>query len=551
MAVDSSSACEMLPRVPTHELVRHRKAAKLLLFAAVSIGLLPEAIGSVAGASAQATPARQPSVQKKSARRTQKTKSWAKPTAEQRAFAVSEHARAYAVALAQTTSDEAEGLSRRSKAEHARAHALAFAQTGTVSWKGTTHAPRSADLGGQVATSQSGQAVTKAAKAPIDIFKKTLDEANALRTQYSKEMTQTPTLDDTSLLKSALERLLRCEQDMVRAYNDGSGSIKVAGAELRLFLDVVDTIATVYDDLNEPEGAAQYFERLLEYDRCMLVRSTNATLEYEYCSGRYFSRLVLMYRHQLKRPDLATKTYKKAVERRFNGERVHWWPNEWQIPTLFMRGLRGQPYWDKGAKLALASALEENFAMLREEFLEVLARPEYTDVFTQNDHTLITAGTWGELKLFNGKAWKDPCKDVASKTCAFLSTRPELMGKFPSAKTHNVNLPKEAGYFKLVPGTKLKPHTGPVNFHLYCHLGLVVPKGPRLRVGRGKPRRWQEGKALCFDDSFDHEAWHDGDEARYVLMVTFWHPDLGTPENDVSAPKLPAVASSAKLDHHT
>merc|ERR1739848_55931 len=97
------------------------------------------------------------------------------------------------------------------------------------------------------------------------------------------------------------------------------------------------------------------------------------------------------------------------------------------------------------------------------------------------------------------------------------------------AKSHNVQMPKEAGYFRLRPGTHLKPHTGPVNFHLYCHLGLIVPKGPRLRVGSGKPRKWEEGKAICFDDSYVHEAWHDGTEDRYVLMVTFWHPDLGTP----------------------
>lgn len=29
-----------------------------------------------------------------------------------------------------------------------------------------------------------------------------------------------------------------------------------------------------------------------------------------------------------------------------------------------------------------------------------------------------------------------------------------------------------------------------------------------------------------FDDSFEHEAWHDGDETRLILIVDFWHPDL-------------------------
>merc|ERR1712129_559945 len=156
-----------------------------------------------------------------------------------------------------------------------------------------------------------------------------------------------------------------------------------------------------------------------------------------------------MYRHQLKRPDLATTLYNRATALRFNGERVHWWPDQWQVPTLFMRGLRAQPFWhgDGGAKLPLAVALEKKFSIFRDELLKTLAHPEYKKVFTQNDHTLITAGSWGELKLFNKKSWEAPCNNVTPKTCEFLSTRQELMGKFPSEKVHYVNLPKESGYF--------------------------------------------------------------------------------------------------------
>lgn len=29
-----------------------------------------------------------------------------------------------------------------------------------------------------------------------------------------------------------------------------------------------------------------------------------------------------------------------------------------------------------------------------------------------------------------------------------------------------------------------------------------------------------------FDDSFEHEAWHDGEETRFILIIDFWHPDL-------------------------
>merc|ERR1719387_1276638 len=132
---------------------------------------------------------------------------------------------------------------------------------------------------------------------------------------------------------------------------------------------------------------------------------SRALLEYEYCSGRLYSRVIIHYRHSLSRPDLASEFYTKATSATFNGERVHWWPNEWHISTMYMRGLRSKPYWAPGHKLKLASWLEEQYATLKDEFLATLADPRYNSVFTQNDHTLIQSGSWGELKLYDGKVW--------------------------------------------------------------------------------------------------------------------------------------------------
>ena len=62
-----------------------------------------------------------------------------------------------------------------------------------------------------------------------------------------------------------------------------------------------------------------------------------------------------------------------------------------------------------------------------------------------------------------------------------------------------VELPAEAAYFRLEPGARLRPHSGPANFRLYCHLGLRVEAGGRalLRVG-DEQRPWREGETLCF-----------------------------------------------------
>ena len=40
----------------------------------------------------------------------------------------------------------------------------------------------------------------------------------------------------------------------------------------------------------------------------------------------------------------------------------------------------------------------------------------------------------------------------------------------------------------------------------------------------------EEGKALIFDDSYNHEAWHDGSQTRILLILDFWHPDLANEE---------------------
>ena len=32
---------------------------------------------------------------------------------------------------------------------------------------------------------------------------------------------------------------------------------------------------------------------------------------------------------------------------------------------------------------------------------------------------------------------------------------------------------------------------------------------------------------MIFDDSFEHEVWHEGSEGeRVVLLIRFWHPDI-------------------------
>jgi aspartate beta-hydroxylase len=40
----------------------------------------------------------------------------------------------------------------------------------------------------------------------------------------------------------------------------------------------------------------------------------------------------------------------------------------------------------------------------------------------------------------------------------------------------------------------------------------------------------KEGEPFIFDDSFQHESWHDGEKTRINLILDFWHPELSDSE---------------------
>ena len=76
----------------------------------------------------------------------------------------------------------------------------------------------------------------------------------------------------------------------------------------------------------------------------------------------------------------------------------------------------------------------------------------------------------------------------------------------------------------------IKAHTSPINFRLRIHLPLSVPAAAAgndvgIRVGPAT-QKWTEGKAMVLDDSYEHEVWNKTNEARVLLLVDIWHPDV-------------------------
>lgn len=107
---------------------------------------------------------------------------------------------------------------------------------------------------------------------------------------------------------------------------------------------------------------------------------------------------------------------------------------------------------------------------------------------------------------------------------------PKTLEALKAAPLVNRNgVPLETFFSRLKPGAHIPPHYGLTNSRLTVHLPMIVPEGCEIRVGEGV-NKWEEGKIIAFDDSYEHEAWNRADSDRAVLIFETHHPDLSPTE---------------------
>jgi aspartate beta-hydroxylase len=90
------------------------------------------------------------------------------------------------------------------------------------------------------------------------------------------------------------------------------------------------------------------------------------------------------------------------------------------------------------------------------------------------------------------------------------------------------------------PGTHLLPHRGVTNTRVVGHLPLIVPEDCALNVG-GEIHAWVEGRAVVFDDTYEHEAWNRSKSTRVVLIFDMWNPYLTDVERAALADLIAAI----------
>nr|CAH0104148.1 unnamed protein product [Daphnia galeata] len=181
--------------------------------------------------------------------------------------------------------------------------------------------------------------------------------------------------------------------------------------------------------------------------------------------------------------------------------------------------LTGKPWWDKESTTygPFFDLLEANWRQIRNEGVALLTL-EAPEGFADESEKLRNSGDWKQFELFaQGKKNAAHCTKTPV-TCTLIENYPPALCKRGQVK-----------FSIMHPGTHVWPHTGPTNCRIRAHLGLVVPGGAQLRVGNTTDT-WEEGKFIIFDDSFEHEVWHQGPSYRLVLIVDLWHPELTTDE---------------------
>jgi len=190
----------------------------------------------------------------------------------------------------------------------------------------------------------------------------------------------------------------------------------------------------------------------------------------------------------------------------------------WQRSLYNVNPLKAQPIWsldDTGIKPQL-DLIASKWSEIEQEASSIFQQGYYVS----EGESLQDKGHWSQFELFRqGRPNKANC-NKAPTTCSLIKTIPEISS----------NKRGQVKFSVMEAGTHVHAHSGPTNCRLRAHLGLKVPPGSRskLRVADQPYLSWQEGAIFVFDDSFDHEVWHDhpNNQSRIVLIMDLWHPEL-------------------------
>jgi hypothetical protein len=164
--------------------------------------------------------------------------------------------------------------------------------------------------------------------------------------------------------------------------------------------------------------------------------------------------------------------------------------------------------------------LEKAFSLIVDDYEAFQTRASDETLYRTESGGLHLGEDWKALTLLiNGKTSTKGCTAFPN-TCSLILSIPEAKVAIGQAK-----------FSKMAPGTHALPHAGPSNSRVRVHCGLSGLEGATLRVGT-ETRTWSRGKCFAFQESCEHEVWHNGtSEERIVLLVDVANPLLDSFED--------------------
>jgi len=195
------------------------------------------------------------------------------------------------------------------------------------------------------------------------------------------------------------------------------------------------------------------------------------------------------------------------------------WPSAYAINSnsFAYPGPMNRPVWQRET-VPLAMFLEAHAATFKEELDALVETGRFNGLYWGGEVSLTQFAPrlddWQMVSLVKNRQRVERVCAHTPRSCELLASRPEIMACGAGDAG--------AAFARLAAGSGLRPHFWNQP-RLGFHLGLRTPAGASMDVG-GQQVTWEENKATIFDDTYIHSVWHDGDEARYLLIGWFCHP---------------------------
>lgn len=196
---------------------------------------------------------------------------------------------------------------------------------------------------------------------------------------------------------------------------------------------------------------------------------------------------------------------------------------EIQISTMWIERLLKKPfhkYCLLGDKkyfdpyyFPVAKELEDNFPVIQAELKEILKRYDDFAPFQSisPDQTYISNDDKWRMFFFKAAGVNfGRNQDFAPETFKILNKHKEVISAYISV---------------LGPNKMLMPHEGPWSGILRMHLGVVIPGNKEcVLINGGEEYRWEEGKTVLFDDTYEHIAVNQTNQIRAILFLDIMRP---------------------------